>query len=73
MSAFSSAPGKQQQRFAAYLDSLARAAGTQIAPYLFDPIAPVCYFPVNARVLSPWPRDWLPMMCGACINLFIIL
>jgi SRSO17 transposase len=27
MSAFSSAPGKQQQRFAAYLDSLARAAG----------------------------------------------
>lgn len=27
MSAFSSAPGKQQQRFAAYLDSLVRAAG----------------------------------------------
>src|SRR5579864_718299 len=27
MSAFSSAPGAQQQRFAAYLDSLARAAG----------------------------------------------
>ena len=27
MSAFSSAPGKQEQRFAAYLDSLARAAG----------------------------------------------
>src|SRR5579863_2031088 len=27
MSASSSAPGKQQQRFAAYLDSLARAAG----------------------------------------------
>jgi SRSO17 transposase len=27
MSASSSAPGMQQQRFAAYLDSLARAAG----------------------------------------------
>jgi hypothetical protein len=46
--------------------------GTRIAPYLFDPTAPVCYFPVNAKVSSPWPRDWLRMMCGACTNLSII-
>ena len=61
MSASSSAPGTQQQRFAAYLDSLARAAGhAGSRRTAASPIAPVCYFPVNAKVSSPWPRDWLP-------------
>ena len=73
MSANASAPGAQQQRFAAYLDSLAQAA--EHADRV-EPLKSYCkglLLPGERKSVEPMAaRLWLRTMCGRRINRSII-
>jgi SRSO17 transposase len=60
MSASSSAPGKQQQRFAAYLDSLVRAAGHADRAVPLESYCTGLLLPGERKSVEPLAARWAP-------------